>query len=199
MTNDPWCGAAHMNDIVMVAPIFHEDRIVCWSGLAMHETDVGGPNPGSYTVGTRDVYGEPPLMPTVKLVERGQVRSDIESWVIRNSRTADVNGLNVRARMAAINRTRERIAELIAEYGAETFMELQTAIFELVGKSFSRRLSGMPDGTWKAEGFLDHDGNENILYRIRLAMTKHGDCLEFDFTGTDRQGTWLSKLHARWA
>src|SRR5262245_65042224 len=28
VTNDPWSGAAHMNDILMVAPIFWEDRLV---------------------------------------------------------------------------------------------------------------------------------------------------------------------------
>ena len=187
VTNDPWCGAAHMNDIVMVAPVFHGGRIVAWTGLAMHETDVGGPNPGSFTVGTKDVFGEPPLMPTVKMIERGRIRSDIEALVIRNSRTSAVNGLNVRARIAAINRTRERIDEMIGEYGVETFMALQEEIFELVRDSFARRLKAMPDGTWRAEGFLDHDGNTNVLYRIRLSMTKLGNRLTFDFTGTDRQ------------
>ena len=47
VTNDPWCGAAHMNDILMVAPIHWEGRLVCWAGLAMHETDVGDPTPAA--------------------------------------------------------------------------------------------------------------------------------------------------------
>ncbi|MDP6173723.1 MAG: hydantoinase B/oxoprolinase family protein, partial [Rhodospirillales bacterium] len=36
VTNDPWAGAAHMNDILMFAPIFHDEKLVCWTGLAMH-------------------------------------------------------------------------------------------------------------------------------------------------------------------
>ncbi len=187
VTNDPWAGAAHMNDILMVAPVFWEDRLVCWTGLAMHEVDVGGPNPGSFTVGTPDVFGEGPLIPPVKMVERGRIRDDIEAWVIRNSRTSTLNGLNMRARIAAINRTRERVREVIEEYGVETFMEVQDRILALVGESFSRRLRALPDGTWKADGILDHDGNNNVLYRIRLAMTKTDDRLVFDFTGTDGQ------------
>ncbi|MCY4547427.1 MAG: hydantoinase B/oxoprolinase family protein [Defluviicoccus sp.] len=187
VTNDPWCGAAHMNDILMVAPIFWEGRLVCWAGLAMHETDVGGPNPGSFTVGTPDVFGEGPLIPTIKMVERGRIREDLEALVIRNSRTSEVNGLNLRARIAAINRTRERIREMIAEYGVDTFMALQSELLRNVGASFARRVRALPDGSWRAEGFLDHDGNENRLYRVRLQMTKTGETLEFDYTGTDRQ------------
>src|SRR3712207_4021963 len=30
VTNDPWAGAAHMNDILMFAPLFHEGELVCW-------------------------------------------------------------------------------------------------------------------------------------------------------------------------
>ena len=187
VTNDPWCGAAHMNDILMVAPIHWGGRLVCWAGLAMHETDVGGPNPGSFTVGTPDVFGEGPLIPPIKMVELGRIREDLEALVIRNSRTSEVNGLNVRARIAAINRTRERIREMIAEYGVDTFMALQDELLRTVRASFARRLRSLPEGSWRGEGFLDHDGNENRLYRVRLRMTKTGDRLAFDYTGTDRQ------------
>lgn len=188
VTNDPWCcGASHMNDILMVAPIHWRDRLVCWAGLAMHETDVGGPNPGSFTVGTPDVFGEGPLIPPIKMVERGRIREDLEALVIRNSRTSEVNGLNVRARIAAINRTSERIREMIGEYGVDTFMALQGELLRNVAASFARRLRALPDGSWRGEGFLDHDGNENRLYRVRLRMTKTGERLEFDYRGTDPQ------------
>jgi N-methylhydantoinase B len=66
-------------------------------------------------------------------------------------------------------------------------METQRRILELARDALARRLRSLPDGTWRAEGFLDHDGNENRLYRIRLAMTKRGERLTFDFRGTDGQ------------
>ena len=187
VTNDPWAGAAHMNDFLMIAPIFHDETLVCWTGLAMHEVDVGGPNPGSFTVGTPDVFGEAPLIPPVKLVERGSIRKDIEGLLIRNSRTSRLNGLNMRARIAAINRTRQRIKEVIAEYGQDTVMAAQRGILDLAQASVARRWRSLPEGTWKSEGFLDHDGNQNRLYRICLALTKSGERLKFDFTGTDAQ------------
>ncbi|HZU06713.1 MAG TPA: hydantoinase B/oxoprolinase family protein [Chloroflexota bacterium] len=187
ITNDPWAGAAHMNDILMVAPIFWQDRLVAWTGLAMHEVDVGGPNPGSFTVGARDVFGEGPIIPPVKLVERWRFRPDIEAWATRNSRTPELNGLNLRARWAAINRTRQRLHEVIAEYGVETFLAVQERLLTLTRNAFQRRLRALPDGTWTEEAFLDHDGTENRLYRICLRLTKIDDRLIFDFRGTSPQ------------
>ncbi len=187
ITNDPWAGASHMNDFLILAPIFWEGEPVAWSGIAMHEMDVGGPNPGSFTVGAKEVFGEAPVIPPVRLVEAGTLRRDIEEVVLRNSRTRELNALNIRARLAAINRTRERIHDVIREYGKEVFLEVQKRILDLVRRAFIRRLKELPDGTWREEGFLDHDGNQNRLYRICLAMTKEGERLVFDFTGTSPQ------------
>ncbi len=187
VTNDPWAGASHMNDFLMLAPIFWEGEIVAWSGIAMHEVDVGGPNPGSFTVGAKDVYGEGPIIPPVKLVERGRIRKDIEGVVTRNTRTPELNALDIRARLAAIHRTRQRVHEIVRQYGKDTFLAAQSHIVELARRAFARRLLELPDGTWSDKGFIDHDGNENRLYEFRLAMTKNADRLTFDYTGTSPQ------------
>ena len=146
VTNDPWAGAVHMNDILMFAPIFHGERLVAWTGLAMHEVDVGGPNPGSFTVGTPDVYGEAPLLPPMKIIDAGVLRPDVEAMVSRNSRTSALNALDIRARIAAINRTRQRIAEVIAEYGLDTLMEAQSRIiaFRVSGARSEKRAGRSP-------------------------------------------------------
>ena len=187
VTNDPWAGAAHQNDILMMAPVFWQDRLVMWTGIAMHEVDVGGPNPGSFTVGAQDVFGEGPLIPPVKLVEKGEMREDIERWLVRNTRTPELNALDLRAQLAAINRTKLRIAETIEEYGLETVLTVQEKILELAGEAFLRRIRQLPNGTWREEGFLDHDGNTDRAYRIALTLTKNDDRLTFDFRGTDEQ------------
>ena len=70
--------------------------------MAMHDEDVGSPVPGSFVVGARDRFGEAPLYPTVKMVERFELRHDIESAFLRNTRTPDHNALNLRGRVASL-------------------------------------------------------------------------------------------------
>ncbi|MBI2918550.1 MAG: hydantoinase B/oxoprolinase family protein [Chloroflexi bacterium] len=182
-TNDPWAGAGHQNDTVMVAPIFWDGELVAWAGVSLHEMDVGGPLAGGYGAQARDVYGEAPLIPPVKIVEAGSVREDIEAVVLRNSRTPAFNALDMRGRLAAIVRARARIHETIRRYGVETFIEAQQRILDVAQQAMARRLRELPDGTWRQEGFLDYDR----LYRVRLVATKAGDRLVLDLRDSSPQ------------
>jgi N-methylhydantoinase B/oxoprolinase/acetone carboxylase alpha subunit len=186
-TNDPWYGALHANDGVLVTPIFWEGEIVCWSGLAMHDEDVGSPVPGSFVVGARDRFGEAPLFPTVKMVEEFRLRKDVESIFLRNSRTPDHNALNLRGRMASLTVTHRRIHELIGDYGIETFLSTQREIVDYVETVVRGHLREMPDGAWFERIHLDHNGNENELYPICCRLVKQGERLIVDFTGTAEQ------------
>src|ERR1700676_2456546 len=51
LTNHPYITGRHQADSVLVAPIFDGDRLVAWCGSTVHESDVGGPVPGSIAVG----------------------------------------------------------------------------------------------------------------------------------------------------
>ncbi len=186
-TNDPWAGTAHHNDQAVVAPVVHKGQVVCWTGIAMHDPDVGGPTFGGFSVRAADAFSEPPIVPPIKLVERGEMRPDLERMILRNSRTPDMNALNLRSRIAAQNVARQRIIEIIEEYGQQALLDAQQQIIEMTRRAVSRRLAELPDGRWHVERSIDHDGFENRLYTIRLTITKEGDQLTLDFTGTDKQ------------
>lgn len=187
LTNDPWFGALHAMDYAVVAPVFWEGQCVAWTGVVMHEMDVGGPRPGSWSVGARNVYEECPLMPPVKIVDRGRFRKDVESVYLRNSRTAQINALNLRAKISAQATTHERLKEIIREYGLSTFLALQEQIIEYVGRSVRKRVARLPDGVFHATCLLEHDGVNDRLYELKLKLTKEGERLKFDFTGTSKQ------------
>jgi len=187
LTNDPWCGALHAMDYAVVAPVFWKDEIVCWTGVVMHEIDVGGPRPGSWSVGAHDAFQECTLIPPVKVVNAGRLNKDIETIYLRNTRTPDMNALNLRAKIAAQVTTRERLRDMIREYGKDTFIDLQHQIIDYVRTSLRRRIAKLPDGVWFSHGFLDHDGVEDKVYRFKLKLTKKGEKLIFDFTGTSKQ------------
>jgi N-methylhydantoinase B len=187
ITNDPWAGAMHMNDILVVTPVFYKDELIAWTGITMHEMDVGGPVPGSFVVGAQDVFGEAPVIPPLKLVERGDYRPEVETLFLRNTRTAPLNGLNLRARIVAQEATRKRLLEIVERYGCEAFKQVLRGIKQQVAETVRMRLRELPDAVCKHVAYLDHDGNQDTLYPIVLTMTKQGDHLVFDFTGTAPQ------------
>ena len=186
-SNDPWAGALHANDGIMVSPIFWLGKIVAWTGIVMHDSDVGSPVPGSFVVGATDRFGEAPLFPPVKMVENFTIRPDLERAFLRNSRTEELNALNMRARVAALTITHQRLHELVEQYGIDTFLACQEEVIDYVDRIVRQRVREIPDGSWFEQAYIDHDGNNNELYPMCVRLTKLGDRITLDFTGTAPQ------------
>jgi N-methylhydantoinase B len=186
-TNDPWWGALHANDGILAMPIFWEGQLVAWSGIVMHDDDVGSPIPGSFVSGSHDRFGEAPLFPGIRMVENFEPLLDVERAYLRNSRVPEHNALNMRARVAALRLTYQRIGELITQYGLDAFVAAQEGIIEYVERVVRSRLREIPDGEWYAKCYHDHDGNENNLYPMCCRIIKRGEQLTFDLTGTAPQ------------
>ena len=186
-TNDPWLGALHANDGVLVMPLFAEGDLVGWSGIVTHDSDVGSPVPGSFVVGAQDRFGEAPLIPLIRMVRDFELVGDVERMYLRNTRTPGSNALNMRARVAALRMTHDRIRDLIGRYGKGAFLAAQEGILAYVERVVRSRLEEIPDGTWYAKGYLDHDGNNPAIYPICCRVIKRGDRLVFDMAGTASQ------------
>jgi N-methylhydantoinase B len=186
-SNDPWCGALHANDGLVATPLFYGEVHVGWSCIVMHDTDVGSPMPGSMVVGSHDRFGESPLFPIIRLGEDFRPRPDLLDMLLRNSRIPTSIEQNMRARVAALRWSHGRVSELISEYGVDTFLAAQEALLEYVIRVLRRRIAELPDGEWYGETYHDHDSNSDRVYVLRCRMTKRGDHLTFDTTGTDGQ------------
>ena len=186
-TNDPWWGALHANDGILAMPIFWNGELVAWSGIAMHDEDVGSPVPGSFVAGAADRFGEAPLFPGIKMVEGFAPRPDVLRAYLRNSRTSELNALNMRARVAALRMTYQRIRELIGEYGLTAFQAAQEGIIAYVERVVRSRLREIPDGSWFGQIYHDHDGTHDEIYRMCCRVTKRADRLVVDLTGTSPQ------------
>jgi N-methylhydantoinase B len=185
--NDPFIGALHQNDVQMLGPIYAGDQIIAWAGVQAHQTDVGGMDFASWCPKAKDVYQEGFRIPCVKLVDRGEVREDVLEMILTASRLPDALGLDIRAFIATINVARSRFAELVKKYGAATVTEVMHRMIASTEAKMRARLQELPDGEFHAADFLEHDGHTNALYKVDLKMTKQGDKLVLDFSGSSKQ------------
>ena len=55
ISNDPWLTSGHLPDITMVAPVFHAERLIAWTGAIAHMADIGGT---LWSADTREVFEE---------------------------------------------------------------------------------------------------------------------------------------------
>lgn len=183
--NDPYMGAAHQSDVVLVAPIFYKGELIAWTGAAIHQVDVGGPTRGSQcSLGADSIYQEAPPMPPMRIIEKGVIRKDIKAEYLRRSRLPDVVELDLRAKIASNNTAKKRVLETIEEYGVPTVKAAIEGIREYAETRFRERLKELPDGCWSHTYTLEYEGK---AYPCHMRMEKQGDHLLFDLAGTARQ------------
>ncbi len=184
LCNDPYAGAQHQMDVVVLGAVHFEGELVGWVGSTIHQIDIGGPVPGQVQVGAKDIYGEQPLFPPMKIVDGGQLRGDLVRLYLRMSRVAEIVRLDLTAMIASNNVAKKRIQELCRDYGVETVKKVMADLLDHSERRFRARLRELPDGTWRHRSYLEYDDR---IYTAVLAMTKTGDELVFDFRGSSPQ------------
>lgn len=194
LTNDAWMGAVHHNDVAIIAPLFHDGKLIGWTGSVIHQADVGGPAPGSWNIDATDTFQEAPRYRFLRIVSEGDVCPEVIESIITNSRTPHLIEIDFRAQIAAANVVRERMAALIQRYGIETVSQVMQDCLSDTEIKLRRKLAALPDGIWYAESHVDHDGHEDNLHTIRLCLQKKYDKLIFDFTGSDAQANGLINI-----
>jgi N-methylhydantoinase B len=181
--NDPYLGAIHHPDFATVSPVFHDGELVAWIGASGHQLDTGGMDPGGFSIKAVDTHQEGLRMPPVKLVEAGKVREDVLAWIMNQVRDPLV-GLDVRGQIAALNSGRAALVELIAHFGIDKVKAVMNGVIAHAAEKLSLRLRELPDGQWRETQYIDHDGHESKIYQVVCTLTKRGERLTFDFTGT---------------
>lgn len=199
ITNDPWIGSNHQQDICMFAPIIVDGKLFAWVTNSLHQYDMGGTTPGSFCPDARSVFVEPSAYPPIKLVEAGRTRTDVEQLVARSSRMPQMVTLDLRSQLAGINVARQRMERLITTYGPDEVKAVMRKIIDDSETAFVEKLLTIPDGTWSELDFQESAfvGDRGV-YRVQLNVTKHGDELIFSNEGTDEAIGALNTGYVGW-
>lgn len=186
--NDPFIGALHQNDLQMAAPLFDDSgQLVAWAGVMAHQTDMGGMDFASWSPKAREIWQEGLRIPAVKLVDRGELRQDVLEMILAATRLPAQVELDVRAFIATLNTAAERLGALMTRYGMDVVQAVMASMIDASEAALRRRLQELPDGVVRVRDFLEHDGHTDQLYEVALKLTKSGDRLVLDFSGSSPQ------------
>jgi N-methylhydantoinase B len=192
-TNDPYsCGAAvsHLNDWLVMKPIFKDGRHLCWAAHFGHMTDIGGKVPGSLPIDAREIFEEGVAVPPVKIFRKGELQEDIISIVLRNSRMPHWNKGDFNGVIAACNMAERRCIEIAERFGDDVFYSAMDELLARNCRAMTRLIQDtVPETKQVFEDYICDDGMGMGPYKIRCAMWREGDKVIFDFEGTDPQSS----------
>jgi N-methylhydantoinase B len=192
LTSDPYaCGAAisHANDWLVVLPIFHEGRLVGWASMFGHMTDVGGKTPSSMPTDARTIYEEGVVIPPFALYQAGQRNEDALRIILNQVRVPDWNRADLNGLVAACRTASRRVQEMCARFGTDTYL---SALDDLLDRNYRamKTLLHVVFEEGRTLSFTDYicdDGVGYGPYELKLSLTRTGDKVHLDFTGSSPQ------------
>jgi N-methylhydantoinase B len=191
LTSDPYrCGGAisHINDWMVLMPIFYKGRLVAWGSQFGHTVDIGGPVSGSLPTDATTVFGEGTRIPPIKLFDRGKLNEDCLDLILNNSRMPTMNYFDLMAIVAACRTAEKRVKELCERFSTDTLLEAFEALLERTRRAMSQLIrQNLPEKPVSFEDYVDDDGRGNGPYKMKLTIWREGDHGYFDWAGTDPQ------------
>lgn len=178
VTNDPWLGAGHVFDFVVVTPAFLNGKIVGFLASTSHIVDVGG---RGWSAESASVFEEGVTIPVMRLRRGRELNEDLLGIVTTNSRVPHEARGDILSLMACNDTGVARLAELMNEYTLSDLEEVSSFIFGRSATGTKAALARAPQGIYENSMQLDGYDAPIDLY---AKMTIGDGRIDVDLTGS---------------
>jgi N-methylhydantoinase B len=181
-------AVSHNNDMVFIAPVFSDARIVAFAEAWGHLWDIGGMVPGSISPAATDVFQEGIVIPPSRVLRDGVWNDELIRTFVRNTRFPDMVRGDLSAIMAAVRLGGSRMEEITERFGAgaveAAFAGMLDQSERALRKAFADRV---PDGRYSFRDFIDSDSVSEKSYGVAVTVEKCGETVTLDYTESDDQ------------
>ena len=181
-------AVSHNNDMVFIAPVFSDARIVAFAEAWGHLWDIGGMVPGSISPAATDVFQEGIVIPPSRVLRDGLWNEELIRTFVRNTRFPDMVRGDLSAIMAAVRLGGRRMEEIAERFGAgaveAAFAGMLDQSERALRKAFAERV---PDGRYSFRDFIDSDSVSEKSYAVAVTVEKHGEMVTLDYSASDNQ------------
>ncbi|MHA6346363.1 hydantoinase B/oxoprolinase family protein [Roseivivax sp. CAU 1761] len=187
ISNDPFSGGQHVQDIFLFSPIFHAGALIGFGASVVHHIDVGGGAPG-LNAEASDVHQEGLILPPAKYsYDRDWCGGPLERLIRANVRLPEATIGDLNAQFAANLIGAKRVSALAAQYGHDTLQAAMEAALDYSERRLRNAIAALAPGDYTAEARIEGATPEAppAVIRAKLSITD-GD-IAIDFTGTDAQ------------
>ena len=186
--NDPFDGGMHLPDIFVFKPIYRDGVRLAFAATICHHTDVGGRVAGSNASDSTEIYQEGLRIPPLKFYEAGKRNETVVKFIEKNVRVPVKVMGDLRAQLAACNSGEKQFLDLVDTYGVDKIGPYLEEILDYAERMTRAAIKELPDGEFSFEDWIDDDGVEfGKPIRLFVTLTKKGDNLLADWTGTSEQ------------
>jgi acetone carboxylase alpha subunit len=128
--NDPFVANVHPPDLMTLIPLFWEGELIGWAGAVCHEIETGGVVGGANMGTTAERFGNGLTVTAERIGQNDTVHKDYWLRAEYNLRTPIYWILDQKSMISACLEVRERVDELISEYGINYYKQASRELIE---------------------------------------------------------------------
>ena len=189
--SDPYsCEGAisHSNDWLVLLPVFRGGRLVAWTAMFGHQSDIGGKVAGSMPIDARAIFEEGVRIPPVKIYAKGHYNEDLIKLVMHQTRKPDWCAADLNALIASCRVAARRVDEMCARFGEDVYVSATQALLDRNHRAMKALIeASVGTDPVEFEDYVCDDGVGFGPYKIKCSMRREGSVVILDFAGTDPQ------------
>ncbi len=189
ITNNPYQNGQHLNDIILLMPVYHGGELVAFTGSICHHLELGGAVAGSNANAT-EVYHEGLILPAMKINEADLYDGPVEAIIRANCRLPEIVLGDFHAQLSAVMRGRTLMQELVQRHGVELVSLAMRELQDYSERMLRATIATLPDGTYYGEDALDGRTLDSPQPMIRAKVTIRGEEAFVDLSDSDDQVAW---------
>jgi len=189
ITNNPYQNGQHLNDIIILMPVYVGDDLAAFTGSICHHLELGGAVAGSNANAT-EVYQEGVILPSMKINEADLYDGPVESILRANCRLPDIVLGDFHAQLSAVMRGRTLMQDLVKRHGLRLVADAMRELQNYSERMLRQTIAGLPDGEYYGEDQLDARTLDGLQSTVRAKVVIKGDEAFVDLTESDDQVSW---------
>ena len=189
ITNDPFATdglCSHTPDIHLLKPIFDGGEVIAFGWAFIHASDIGGAVPGSISATSTEVFQEGIRMRPTRLYRGGELNTELLDLFRDNCRIPDDIWGDLQAMLAALTSMEVRLLALCARLGPAEVLVGMEEVLDLAEARARAAIRKIPDGTYAFADYIEGMRLPDLSF-VHVVMTKVGDTVDLDFSGSDPQ------------
>jgi N-methylhydantoinase B len=193
MTNDPWKGSGHLNDLTLVTPALVDGRLVALFAATVHVVDIGGLGVG---IEARDVHQEGLYIPIMALSRGGVLDQSLLKIIRANVREPTQVEGDVHSLIAGNEAGIRRLSAMLREFDLVDLESLAEFIFEASRRGMINAVAELPAGVYRNR--MVTDGLDRPIELVAsLTIGESGILIDYDGTsGMSEFGINVPKTYA---
>ena len=189
--SDPYSvggAVSHSNDWLVLLPVFKDGRLIAYTSMFGHQSDIGGKVVGSMPINARSIFEEGVRIPPVKIWKKGEYNDDLMKLVMHQTRKPDWCAADLNALIASCRVAARRVVEMAERFGDDVYVSATQELLARNHRAMRTLLSqAVSEEPVSFEDYICDDGMGFGPYRIKCTMRREGEVVILDFDGTDPQ------------